>query len=107
VRLGHQEGLNSRRGSVPCDLLGRGLVASKTRRSKKLLRRRSSGGPEMFASGADGNDNGSWSSRSRRDLPNKREVLHVADPTPLLAKRRGSLPIDMLALSFSGRYIHR
>ncbi|XP_014209090.1 uncharacterized protein LOC106639820 isoform X2 [Copidosoma floridanum] len=118
VALGSTPGaiLNARRGSVPADiselrrdLFGRSSFTGgngksrNTRSSKKLLRRRSSGGPEMFASGADGNDNGAiWpSSRGKRDFIKREE------PVPLLAKRRGSLPVEMLALSFTGRYIHR
>ncbi|XP_024940687.1 uncharacterized protein LOC107267581 isoform X2 [Cephus cinctus] len=92
-----------RRGSVPADIseLRRDLFNrnsgnvngngnGKSRR-KKILRRRSSGGPEMFAGRpADGNDNGTW-------LHCKRDLLkNDSIPEPAV-KRRGSLPIEMVA----------
>lgn len=98
--------LSPRRGSVPADiselrrdLFGRNSANNKPRSRKKILRRRSSGGPEMFTSGAstDGNDNGTW-------LKWKRET-GKRDPVPeSLVKRRGSLPIEMVAVSHAGRY---
>ncbi|XP_025163287.1 uncharacterized protein LOC105181918 isoform X3 [Harpegnathos saltator] len=103
--------LSPRRGSVPADiselrrdLFSRNSVNNKPRNRKKILRRRSSGGPEMFtgvSTGNDGNDNGTW-------LKWKREV-GKRDPVPPepLVKRRGSLPIEMVAVSHAGRYNHR
>ncbi|CAB0035696.1 unnamed protein product [Trichogramma brassicae] len=97
--------LTSRRGSVPADIseLRRNSsnisASGKTRRtgSKKLLRRRSSGGPEMFACAGDNADS-SW--RNKREL--KREDMSNSSAQ---VKRRGSLPVDVLTISFSGRYI--
>nr|XP_012214606.1 PREDICTED: uncharacterized protein LOC105667400 isoform X2 [Linepithema humile] len=100
--------LSPRRGSVPADiselrrdLFSRNSVNNKSRNRKKVLRRRSSGGPEMFTAGSnDGNDNGTW-------LKSKREI-GKREPVPeALIKRRGSLPIEMVAVSHAGRYNHR
>ncbi|XP_078049153.1 uncharacterized protein LOC144476297 isoform X2 [Augochlora pura] len=97
-----------RRGSVPADIselrrdmFNRSSINGKPRNRKKILRRRSSGGPEMFSGGStDGNDNGTW-------LIWKRE-LGKRDPIPEpLVKRRGSLPIEMVAISHAGRYNRR
>ncbi|KAL6443326.1 hypothetical protein ACFW04_002898 [Cataglyphis niger] len=97
-----------RRGSVPADIselrhdmFSRNSVNSKSRSRKKILKRRSSGGPEMFTGeSTDGNDNGTW-------LKWKREI-GKHDPVPeALVKRRGSLPIEMVAVSHAGRYNHR
>lgn len=101
--------LSPRRGSVPADiselrrdLLSRNSVNNKSRNRKKILRRRSSGGPEMFCGSAstDGNDNGTWL-RWKREI-GKRDPI----PEPPV-KRRGSLPIEMVAVSHVGRYNHR
>ncbi|XP_076249464.1 uncharacterized protein LOC143188861 isoform X2 [Calliopsis andreniformis] len=97
-----------RRGSVPADIselrrdmFNRSSVNGKPRNRKKVLRRRSSGGPEMFSGGStDGNDNGTWL-KWKREL-GKRDSI----PEPLI-KRRGSLPIEMVAISHAGRYNHR
>ncbi|XP_050448281.1 rho GTPase-activating protein gacF-like isoform X3 [Cataglyphis hispanica] len=92
-----------RRGSVPADIselrhdmFSRNSVNSKSRSRKKILKRRSSGGPEMFTGqSTDGNDNGIW-------LKWKREI-GKHDPVPeALVKRRGSLPIEMVAVSHAG-----
>lgn len=100
--------LSPRRGSIPADiselrrdLFSRNNVNNKQRNRKKILRRRSSGGPEMFTGGStDGNDNGTW-------LKWKRET-GKRDPVPeAFVERRGSLPIEMVAVSHAGRYNHR
>lgn len=102
--------LSPRRGSVPADiselrrdLFSRNSVSGKPRGRKKILRRRSSGGPEMFTGGGggstDGNDNGTWL-KWKREVGGKREPV----PEPPLVKRRGSLPIEMVAVSHAGRY---
>ncbi|KOX80098.1 cAMP-specific 3',5'-cyclic phosphodiesterase 7B [Melipona quadrifasciata] len=98
IRIVDSIGMPSpRRGSVPADIselrrdmFNRSSINGKPRNRKKILRRRSSGGPEMFSGGStDGNDNGTW-------LKWKREL-----------GRRGSLPIEMVAISHAGRYNHR
>lgn len=97
-----------RRGSVPADIselrrdmFNRSSINGKPRNRKKILRRRSSGGPEMFSGGStDGNDNGTWL-KWKRELGKKDSI-----PEPLV-KRRGSLPIEMVAISHAGRYNHR
>ncbi|XP_011057861.1 PREDICTED: uncharacterized protein LOC105148068 isoform X1 [Acromyrmex echinatior] len=95
--------LSPRRGSIPADiselrrdLFSRNNVNSKPRNRKKILRRRSSGGPEMFTCGStDGNDNGTWL-KWKRDIGKR-------DPVPeAFVKRRGSLPIEMVAVSHAG-----
>ncbi|XP_076397422.1 uncharacterized protein LOC100877791 isoform X3 [Megachile rotundata] len=92
-----------RRGSVPADIselrrdmFNRSSINGKPRNRKKVLRRRSSGGPEMFSGGStDGNDNGTWL-KWKRELGKKDTI-----PEPLV-KRRGSLPIEMVAISHAG-----
>lgn len=93
-----------RRGSVPADIselrrdmYNRNSVNGKSRNRKKVLRRRSSGGPEMFAGGLDGTDNAACV-RWKRDIARRDSI-----PEPL-TKRRGSLPIDMVAISHAGWY---
>lgn len=108
--------LIQRRGSVPCDslsVLGRNGCNGKTRNRKKILRRRSSGGAEILspiigepseagcssANGAGGGSNvvaSTWY-RIKRDITRNRSDLDV-----LLSRRRGSLPVEMLAVSHSG-----
>lgn len=100
-----------RRGSVPADiselrrdLFGRNSVNGKTRNRKKTLRRRSSGGPEMFAGSQqidDNDNNGKWAGW-KRDL-SKREA-NIPEPS---VKRRGSLPVEMVSISHAGRYNYR
>nr|KAF7423649.1 hypothetical protein H0235_008932 [Vespula pensylvanica] len=93
-----------RRGSIPADiselrreLFSKSNVNGKPRNRKKVLKRRSSGGPEMFAGGiVEGNDIGT-SHKWKREL-GKRDSI----PEPLV-KRRGSLPIEMVAASHAGR----
>ncbi|XP_011871096.1 PREDICTED: uncharacterized protein LOC105563801 [Vollenhovia emeryi] len=68
--------LSPRRGSIPADiselrrdLFNRNNVNNKPRNRKKILKRRSSGGPELFIGGSiDGNDNGSTSAPRRSSL---------------------------------------
>nr|CAD7573159.1 unnamed protein product [Timema californicum] len=60
-------------------------------RGRKVLRRRSSGGPELFEPGREGVSWHHW----------RREVLARRTDAQLLG-RRGSLPIEVLALTHSG-----
>lgn len=106
--------LIQRRGSVPCDslsVLGRNGCNGKTRNRKKILRRRSSGGAEILspiigdpseagcssANGGGSNVVTSTWHRFKRDLTRNRSDLDA-----LLSRRRGSLPVEMLAVSHSG-----
>lgn len=104
-----------RRGSVPADiselrrdLFGRNSINGKTttttttRNRKKILRRRSSGGPEMFTllTNTDDNDNTKLSGW-KREL-----TMRDSIPEPSV-KRRGSLPVEMLSISHTGRYNFR
>ncbi|XP_044006194.1 uncharacterized protein LOC122851187 isoform X2 [Aphidius gifuensis] len=97
-----------RRGSVPADiselrrdLFGRSSINNKSqqRNRKKTLRRRSSGGPEMFSiciNNTDDNDlNAKWSGWKREFL------IRDSIPEPSV-KRRGSLPVEMLSISHAG-----
>lgn len=94
-----------RRGSTPCEsnVFGRGSVNGKRRNPnpKKILRRRSSSGAEILtpiASDAvestSSNNGGGGSVWSRY----KKEWSRHADSDALLTKRRGSLPIEVLAI---------
>ena len=98
--------VNVRRGSVPADLnselrfsngMGRNGNSSKSIIRKKILCRRSSGGPEMFT------DNGpeafgegvTWQQWHH-------ELLSRQMTEPAFATRRRSLPIEMLTTTHSG-----
>ncbi|KAJ9596594.1 hypothetical protein L9F63_012386, partial [Diploptera punctata] len=103
--------MNMRRGSMPSDLSSefkrqsvhdgrnsdKSTSSGKSRVRKNLLRRRSSGGPEMFASSnlepyGDGMTGQRW----------RREVLARRTAEQVLVRRRGSLPIEVLAATHSG-----
>ncbi|XP_043278403.1 uncharacterized protein [Venturia canescens] len=88
-----------RRGSVPADiselrrdLFGRNSVNGKTRNRKKVLRRRSSGGPEMF-SGRNLDDNENGKSSWKKEIAKREPSI----PEPSI-KRRGSLPVEMVPI---------
>lgn len=71
----------------------------KANRRKKQLRRRSSGGPETVCS-QEVISQESWH-RYRRELARRNE-----NPDTLLARRRGSLPIEMLTVGHSGKRLY-
>ncbi|KAL0280312.1 UNVERIFIED_CONTAM: hypothetical protein PYX00_001646 [Menopon gallinae] len=87
---------NPRRGSIPGETGWTESGGKGKSRGKKVLRRRSSGGPEMFCTSEYGNDNMKW----RRDVISRR---NGSDPVSDLAtsRRRGSLPIDVLLATHS------
>ena len=98
--------VNVRRGSVPTDLnselrfstgLGRNGNSSKSKIRKKMLCRRSSGGPEMFT---DSRPEAFGEGVTWQQL--HQELLSRRMAEPALARRRGSLPIEMLATTHSG-----
>jgi hypothetical protein len=96
--------VNVRRGSVPADVSSelrlRNGGTNKSRTRKKVLRRRSSGGPEMFTvSGPEPLGDGMvWQQWHCEFLPRwKAESV--------LARRRGSLPIEVLATAHSGELV--
>lgn len=100
--------LIQRRGSVPCDsltLLSRNGCNGKARNRKKILRRRSSGGAEILSPiiGEPSEPSSSTSSsawyRFKRDITRNRSELDS-----LLSRRRGSLPVEVLAVSHSGEH---
>lgn len=93
---------NQRRSSVPneSNLLIRSGINGKRRNPKKILRRRSSSGAEILTSIAsdpkepstsNGESSNSWSRL-------KRDCNQCADTDCLITKRRGSLPIEVLAV---------
>lgn len=96
--------VNVRRGSVPADISSelrhRNGNSNKPRTRKKVLRRRSSGGPEMFTvSGPEPFGDGlAWQQWHREFLPR-----WIAES--VLARRRGSLPIEVLATTHSGELL--
>ena len=104
--INQQHYVNVRRGSVPADFnselrfssgLGRNGNSSKSRIRKKILCRRSSGGPEMFTdSGPEAFGEGVTWQQWHHELLSRRTA------EPALARRRGSLPIEMLATTHSG-----
>ncbi|EDS31973.1 c-AMP-specific 3',5'-cyclic phosphodiesterase [Culex quinquefasciatus] len=108
-----------RRGSVPCDssnsstsVIIRNSFGIKRRSTKKAMRRRSSGGAEILSpilsedstaaiiggagcssgSGASASSSSAWQRFKRR-----------ADTDNLLSRRRGSLPVEVLTIGYSGR----
>jgi len=104
--INQQHSVNVRRGSVPADLnselkfsnsLGRNGNSSKTRIRKKILCRHSSGGPEMFTDSAPEafGEGVTWQHWHH-------ELLSRRMAEPALARRRGSLPIEVLATNLSG-----
>ncbi|XP_023713018.1 uncharacterized protein LOC111867414 isoform X3 [Cryptotermes secundus] len=95
-----------RRGSVPADISSelrlRNGNSNKSRTRKKVLRRRSSGGPEMFTvSGPEPFGDGmTWQQWHREFMPR-----WMAES--VLTRRRGSLPIEVLATTHSVRPVQR
>lgn len=87
-----------RRGSVPSESNAavRSSVNGKRRNPKKVLRRRSSGGAEILSPGI----NESVASTSDSSVWNrfKKELTRRGDSETLLTRRRGSLPIEVLAI---------
>ncbi|XP_049547240.1 uncharacterized protein LOC125958143 isoform X1 [Anopheles darlingi] len=108
-----------RRGSVPCESSNnvaqlRSSFSLKRRSTKKAIRRRSSGGAEILSpilsedSGAGGSSGGTGASSSsawyrikRSDAGHRR-----SDNESLLSRRRGSLPVEVLAIGYSGTLRH-
>jgi hypothetical protein len=93
-----------RRGSVPadvgCELRLRNGSSNKSRTRKKVLRRRSSGGPEMFTvSGSEPLGDGMMWQQWHREFLSRWKAESV------LARRRGSLPIEVLATTHSGELV--
>ena len=105
-----------RRGSVPCESTNnvalRSSFSIKRRSTKKAIRRRSSGGAEILspilsedAAGGGSNGAGSSSSSSNAWYRIKRDSGHrrAGDNESLLSRRRGSLPVEVLAIGYSGK----
>ncbi|XP_061508413.1 uncharacterized protein LOC1276218 isoform X2 [Anopheles gambiae] len=108
-----------RRGSVPCESTNnvalRSSFSIKRRSTKKAIRRRSSGGAEILspilsedAAGGGSNGAGSSSSSSNAWYRIKRDSGHrrAGDNESLLSRRRGSLPVEVLAIGYSGTLRH-
>ncbi|XP_055689850.1 uncharacterized protein LOC129793686 isoform X6 [Lutzomyia longipalpis] len=99
-----------RRSSMPCEnLAALGRSNGKQRSRKKLLRRRSSGGAEILSpilteeatTSSSGGGGGSAWFRFKRDITRSR-----TDQDALLSRRRGSLPVEVLAVGLSGTMRH-
>uniref|UniRef100_A0AAG5DD10 Phosphodiesterase n=1 Tax=Anopheles atroparvus TaxID=41427 RepID=A0AAG5DD10_ANOAO len=110
-----------RRGSVPCESSNVALRSSfsiKRRSTKKAIRRRSSGGAEILspilsedagADGGNGGGGGGGSSSSSAWYRIKRDAAtghRRSDNESLLSRRRGSLPVEVLAIGYSGTLRH-
>ncbi|KAH1003670.1 hypothetical protein HUJ04_003551 [Dendroctonus ponderosae] len=108
--------LYQRRGSAPVDLPPSGVSNrfELTRhtslngkacrgRGKKPLRRRSSGGPETVSGGGNGSDVGGGGSDvlARFCAQLHRRTTPGQSPDALLARRRGSLPLEVLTVGHS------
>ena len=89
--------LAQRRESAPCETANVSFRI-KRRSTKKILRRRSSGGPEILSPILPEGSNGSsaWS-KFKRELSRKNEK------DCLLTQRRGSLPVEVLVIGSSGK----
>ncbi|XP_058054414.1 uncharacterized protein LOC131206055 [Anopheles bellator] len=104
-----------RRGSVPCEGSNNNNVALrssfsiKRRSTKKAIRRRSSGGPEILSpilsedsgAGSSSAASSAWYRIKRGDAGHRR-----SDNENLLSRRRGSLPVEVLAIGYSGTLRH-
>uniref|UniRef100_A0A182R0C4 Phosphodiesterase n=1 Tax=Anopheles farauti TaxID=69004 RepID=A0A182R0C4_9DIPT len=110
-----------RRGSVPCESTSnnvalRSSFSIKRRSAKKAIRRRSSGGAEILspilsedAAGGSNGGAGSSASSSNAWYRIKRDAGHRragGDNESLLSRRRGSLPVEVLAIGYSGTLRH-
>lgn len=87
---------------MPCEnLAALGRSNGKSRNRKKLLRRRSSGGAEILSpiltEETTSSSSGSAWFRFKRDITRSR-----TDQDALLSRRRGSLPVEVLAVGLSG-----
>ncbi|XP_066996585.2 uncharacterized protein [Anabrus simplex] len=112
----HQHSLSVRRGSAPTEtgselrrLDANSIVRNgsngKSRSRKKILRRRSSGGPEMFNTrGMEASSESIAWQRWRREVLSRRTMCEPLDSNPeqFLTRRRGSLPLEMLPAAISG-----
>lgn len=103
---------NQRRGSVPCEhssnILVRSSVNGKRRNPKKILRRRSSSGAEILTpikSETKESVSSVGSSSTSAWHRFKKEFSRRTDTDVLLTKRRGSLPVEVLAVGL-GELIH-
>nr|XP_029729554.1 uncharacterized protein LOC109400568 isoform X1 [Aedes albopictus] len=111
-----------RRGSVPCDssnsVVIRNSFNNKRRSAKKVLRRRSSGGAEILspilsedATSGSGNGNGGGggggaAGSSTSSSTAWQRFKRRADAENLLSRRRGSLPVEVLTIGYSGTLRH-
>jgi hypothetical protein len=92
-----------RRGSIPCEsnFFSRSSVANGKRRNpKKVLRRRSSSGAEILTPIVSDTMESTSSNNAGSSVWNryKKEWSRHTESDALLTKRRGSLPIEVLAI---------
>uniref|UniRef100_U5ERI9 Phosphodiesterase n=1 Tax=Corethrella appendiculata TaxID=1370023 RepID=U5ERI9_9DIPT len=105
--------IHQRRGSVPCDTTTNVIVRnnsnSKRRNTKKILRRRSSGGAEILspilAESPDDHTTQNTSSSTSSSTAWYR-FKRKTDTDNLLSRRRGSLPVEVLAVCYSSTLRH-
>lgn len=88
-----------RRSSVPVDPSSLRTNNGKRRNKNKILRRRSSGGPEQILVESASTSGSTWF-RIKRAAAG--ETTSRAENQ--LAKRRGSLPADVLTIGYSSEY---
>lgn len=89
-----------RRSSVPVDPSSLRSNNGKRRNKNKILRRRSSGGPEQILLESASTSGSTWLRIKRAaggDAGTRAETQ--------LAKRRGSLPADVLTIGYSSEYL--
>ncbi|XP_055608152.1 uncharacterized protein LOC129755605 [Uranotaenia lowii] len=106
-----------RRGSVPCDNSSNSVVIRNTfglkrRSAKKAMRRRSSGGAEILSpilsedAPVPTTDPPSMSSGSGSSSSAWQRFRRRADVENILSRRRGSLPVEVLTIGYSGTLRH-
>ncbi|XP_055624861.1 uncharacterized protein LOC129767730 [Toxorhynchites rutilus septentrionalis] len=99
-----------RRGSVPCDksnsVVIRNNLSIKRRSTKKALRRRSSGGAEMLSPILSEDITPAVPSTGSSTSSAWQRFKRRADTDNLLSRRRGSLPVEVLAFGYSGTLRH-
>ncbi|KAK6629518.1 hypothetical protein RUM43_003335 [Polyplax serrata] len=92
----------NRHSSIPTETSWPEAMNKSRNRNKKILRRRSSGGPEMFCFSKGENESVLW----KVEMLSKRHVAepNQANPEGAGTRRRGSLPLDVLLATHSGDF---
>ncbi|XP_058829068.1 cGMP-inhibited 3',5'-cyclic phosphodiesterase 3B-like isoform X2 [Topomyia yanbarensis] len=99
-----------RRGSVPCESSNSVVIRSsfsiKRRSTKKALRRRSSGGAEILSPILSEDTSGAAPGSSSSSSSAWQRFKRRTDTDNLLSRRRGSLPVEVLTIGYSGTLRH-